>query len=418
MSELLEGYRMLDLTDDKGALCGKMFADMGADVIKVEPPEGCPTRRIPPFLEDRPGPDTSLYFLAYQAGKRSVTIDLDNAEGRRTFADLASKADFLVESFPLGYLDSLGVGYEALAAVNPALIYASITPFGDRGPGRHYKSYDIVNWASGGMMYLMGEAGKPPLQMSLPQAGLHAGAEAAVASLIAHHARARSGRGQRVVVNMQACIVWTLMNEQAMPILHGNHLERSGVYVGSADVRRKMVFQCRDGHVTVLIIGGAGGTASTKALIGWMAEEGLAAEWMKTKDWASWTPGLFMAITERDRFEIEDLEQHVERFFLTKSKRELYAGALQRRILMAPVSTVADIAADEQLKSRGFFIPIEHENLGRTLIFPGPFAKLSAAPVGTSRRAPTLGEHNQEVFGALLGYGSRRIGELRAVGAI
>ncbi len=120
--DLLKGFRMLDLSDEKGALCGKIFADLGADVIKVEPPGGCPTRRIAPFLDDQPGADSSLYFLAYQASKRSVTLNLESADGRNLLAELAKKSDFLVESFPVGYLDSIGVGYEALAKLNPRLI--------------------------------------------------------------------------------------------------------------------------------------------------------------------------------------------------------------------------------------------------------------------------------------------------------
>ncbi len=176
--------------------------------------------------------------------------------GARSLRELAAKSDFLVESYPLGYLDSIGLGYDALAKKNPRLIYASITPFGDTGPGKDYAWADIITWAAGGMMYLMGEEGKPPIQMSLPQAGLHAGGEAAVAMMLAHYPRQIDGLGQRIVVNMQACIVWTLMNEQAMPFLHGNHLSRTGVFVGSADARRKMVYECKDGNISILITGG------------------------------------------------------------------------------------------------------------------------------------------------------------------
>ncbi len=411
--ELLKGYRALDLTDDKGALCGKIMADLGADVIKVEPPAGCATRTIPPFLEDRPGQDRSLYFIAYEAGKRSITLNLESAEGRGLFADLAAHADFLVESHPVGYLDSLGLGYETLAKRNPRLIHTSITPFGDTGPGKDYKAADIVTWAAGGMMYMMGEEGRPPLQMSAPQAGLHAGAEAAVASLIAHYARGSSGEGQRVLINMQACIVWTLMNEQAMPILHGDHLRRSGVYVGSMGIRRKMVFRCRDGYISTLLTG-----ISLKALIDWMAEMGFAPESMVKKDWLSWTPGIFMKASEQDRLEAAGLEEAVERFFMTMTKGEIYAQTLRRRLLLAPVSTVADIAADEQLRAREFFMPVMHENLGRTLTFPGPFAKMSLTPIGTPRRAPQLGEHNEEVLGEILGLGRSRIAELRAAAVL
>ncbi|MGH7948385.1 MAG: CaiB/BaiF CoA transferase family protein, partial [Candidatus Binataceae bacterium] len=370
-SEVLKGYTMLDLCDEKGALCGKIFADLGVDVIKVEPPNGCPTRRIPPFLDDQPGPDRSLYSLAYNAGKRSVTANLQSPEGCALVSELAKHADFLVESYPLGHLDALGLGYEALATHNPRLIYTSITPFGDRGPGRGYKAYDINIWAAGGMMFLMGEEGKPPIEMSLPQAGLHAGAEAAVSSLIAHYPREIEGRGQRVVVDMQACIVWTLMNEQAVPILHGDYLKRSGLFTGSGDTRRQVVFRCKDGHISIMIAGGPVAAPSTIALIAWMDEKGFASEWMKSKQWMTWTPGLFMKMTDQDRHEVADLEDKVGRFLLTMTKAEIYQGALKRRILRAPCATVAEIAADAQLKSREFFVEVDHDTVGRKLTLPG-----------------------------------------------
>jgi len=403
---------MLDLSDEKGALCGKIFADLGADVIKLEPPGGCSTRRIPPYLEDRAGPDTSLYFLAYQAGKRSVTIDIESSAGRDLARALIEKSDFIVESFEVGYLDSIGLGYLALAAINPRIILTSITPFGDRGPGKTYQSHDINVWAAGGMMYLMGKPDRPPLEMSLPQAGLHAGAEAAVASLIAHYARGSTGGGQHVVVDMQACIVWTLMNEQAMPILHGDHLERTGVYVGSAGMRRKVIFKCRDGYISALI--GAG--ASTKALVDWMLECGYGAPWMKTKDWLNWTPAI--AMTKNDQDQVLDLEERVQSFFMTMTKREIYAAAIKRRLLLAPVADVSDIASDPQLRAREYFVPIRDENLGRTLTLPGAFARLSRTPIGPAGRAPTLGEHTGEVLREIAGYEASKIAALRSAGVI
>jgi benzylsuccinate CoA-transferase BbsE subunit len=417
-SELLKGFRMLDLTDEKGALCGKIFADLGAEVIKVEPPGGCSTRSIPPFLKDVPGSDRGLYAIAYHAGKKSVTANLDSADGRAVVAELAAKADFLVESYPVGYLDSIGLGYDPLAAANARLIYTSITPFGDKGPGRDYKWADIISWAAGGAMYMMGEEGRPPLEMSMPQAGLHAGGEASVSSLIAHWPRQVDGQGQRIVVDMQACIVWTLMNEQAMPILHGDHIRRTGVYTGSKDTKRKMVYQCKDGHISSLIAGGGIGGASTTALVKWMAEKGFAADWMLAKDWTTWVPGMFMALTDRDRFEISDLEDRIQRFFMTMTKKEIYEQTLKRRILLGPVATVADIAEDPQLKAREYFIEVEHDTVGRKITMPGAFAKLSVTPIGPPARAPRIGENNEEIYRGLLGMSAARIAELRAAGAI
>src|SRR5271156_3699365 len=418
-SELLSGFRMLDLADEKGALCAKIFADMGADVIKVEPPQGCSTRRIPPFVDNLPEADRSLYFIAYQAGKRSATLNLESPDGRALLEDLVRKSDFVLESFPVGYIESIGLGYERLAELNPRIIQTSITPFGDTGPGKNYKACDIVSWAAGGQMFLMGEEGRPPLEMSLPQAGLHAGAEAAVASLLAHYPREIEGRGQHVVVDMQACVAWTLMNEQAMPILHGDYIRRSGVHYTAIGARRKLVYACKDGYISTLLAGGSGvGAISMNGLVGWMAENGFAADWMTKKNWASWVPGILMKATEGDYEEIADLEDRVQRFFSTMTKREIYAEALKRRILLAPVATAADIADDEQLKARNYFVRVEHDTLGRTLTLPGAFAKFSVTPIGPGRRAPRLGEHNGEVWGELLGIDGTRLGRLRAIGAI
>jgi benzylsuccinate CoA-transferase BbsE subunit len=415
---LLRGLRMLDLSDDKGALCGKIFADMGADVIKIEPPAGCPTRQIPPFLDDQAGPDRSLYFLAYQAGKQSITLNLEGAAGRALLSELVQRADFLVESLPIGRMDTFGLSYDALAKINPRLIYTSITPFGDKGPGRDYKAADIVTWAAGGAMFMMGEEGKPPIQMSQPQAGLHAGGEAAVASMIAHYARGADGLGQHIVVNMQACVVWTLMNEQAMPLLHGDYLRRNGVFTGAIGGRRKTVYRCADGHVSFLIAGGAY-LNSTNAVIAWMKEEGAAPEWlMREGGLKSLTPSGFMSATAQDLAELDRAEEAVQSFFLTKTKKELWANILKRRLFGAPVANAADISDDPQLKARDYFVTVEHAGLKRSLTMPGAFAKLSATPIGPQGAAPQLGEHNRAVYGELLGRSEEQIAKLRAAGAI
>ena len=416
-SELLNGVRMLDLTDERGALCGKMFADMGAEVIKIEPPQGCATRKIPPFLDDRPGPDHSLYFIAYQAGKRSITLNLESAEGRALLKQLVQRSDFLVEAFPLGYLESLGLGYDALAELNERLIHTSITPFGDKGPGKDYKAADIVSWASGGAMFLMGQEGRPPLQMSVPQAWLHAGAEAAVASMIAHYPRQMDGHGQHIVVNAQACGVWTLMNEQAMPLLHGDYLRRSGVFTGAIGGRRKTVYQCKDGHVSFLIAGGAYFN-STNAVIAWMKEEGAAPAWLvEAGGLKTLTPSGFMAASAADLKELDDAEEAVQRFFLTKTKKELWQNILKRRLFGAPIANAADIADDPQLQARDYFVTVDSV-LGRRFTLPGAFAKMSETPVGPQGAAPQLGQHNGEIYGGLLGLSETETAELRASGVI
>jgi len=414
----MAGYRMLDLSDEKGMLCGKIFADMGVEVIKIEQPGGDPARNLQPFHQDEPDPEKSLFWFAYNAGKKSVTLDLATADGRAVFQDLVKVSDFVLESFPVGYLDSLGLSYDALSRLNPRIILTSLTPFGDTGPGREQQADDIVLWATGGMMAIMGERDRSPVRMNLLQSYFHAGAEAAVGTMAAHYPRELTDEGQHVVVNMQACIVWTLMNEQAYPILHGNSVQRNGVFVGSTGMRQRTVFPCKDGHITLLLAGGPL-AFSLRAFVKWMDEKGLCPKWMAEKDWSMWGPATFMnAKGDEVQKEIDAIEAAVTAFLMTMTKTEIYAEALKRRILLAPVATVADIMASEQLAARNFFVPISHEDLGATISYPGPFAKLSETPLAVTGRAPHIGEHNREVYGVLLAYSKEKLLTLRAVGAI
>jgi crotonobetainyl-CoA:carnitine CoA-transferase CaiB-like acyl-CoA transferase len=268
------------------------------------------------------------------------------------------------------------------------------------------------------MMYLMGEEGKPPLEMSLPQAGLHAGAEAAVASLIAHYPREIDGAGQHVVVDMQACVVSTLMNEQAMPLLHGDYLRRSGIFTGAIGGRRKTVFRCKDGYISGLLAGGAY-LPSTNATIEWMKEDGAAPTWLtQPGGLKSLTPSSFMNATEADLRELEMAEEVLERFLITKTKKEIWQNILRRRILAAPVATVADIADDPQLAARDYFVDISAPQLQRKFTMPGAFAKLSATPIGPAGPPPQIGQHNREIYCGLLRLTPDRLAALTAAAAI
>jgi crotonobetainyl-CoA:carnitine CoA-transferase CaiB-like acyl-CoA transferase len=267
-------------------------------------------------------------------------------------------------------------------------------------------------------MFLMGEEGKPPIQMSEPQAWLHAGAEAAVASMIAHYARQTDGVGQHIVVNAQACGVWTLMNEQAMPLLHGDYLRRNSVYTGAIGGRRKTVYQCKDGHISFLLAGGAYYNSS-KAVIAWMRDEGAAPDWLAEESGLkTLTPAGFMAASAADLKELDDAEEAIQRFFQGKTKKELWENILKRRLFGAPVANAADIAGDPQLKSREYFVKVDHAGLGREFTLPGAFAKLSETPVGPQGAAPQVGEHDHEIYGGVLGLSNTEIVALRAAGII
>ena len=183
---LLAPFRALDITDEKGFLCGKVLGDLGADVIKIEKPGGDPARSIGPFYHDIPDPEKSLYWFAFNMNKRGITLDIETADGQQIFKKLATTADFVIGSFPPGYMDKLGLGYSALSEINPQTIVTSITPFGQTGPYQDFKGSDIVAMAMSGLMYLIGDPDRPPVRISFPQAYLHAGVEGAVGSMVAH----------------------------------------------------------------------------------------------------------------------------------------------------------------------------------------------------------------------------------------
>ena len=180
---LLSPYRVLDLTGQGGLLCGKILADLGADVIQVEPPGGSTSRNIGPFYQDDVHPEKSLFWWSYAANKRSITLNLETADGRDLLKRLVKSAHFLIESFPPGYMDGLSLGYTGLEAINPELVMVSITPFGSDGPYARWKAPDIVGMALGGFMYLTGDSDRPPLRVSIPHFHLHGAAAGAAGAL-------------------------------------------------------------------------------------------------------------------------------------------------------------------------------------------------------------------------------------------
>jgi crotonobetainyl-CoA:carnitine CoA-transferase CaiB-like acyl-CoA transferase len=220
------------------------------------------------------------------------------------------------------------------------------------------------------------------------------------------------------VVDTQACVVWTLMNEQAYPMLHGEFLRRTGPLVGSADIARRTVYPCADGYVTFILTGGNPYANSSRLMVEWMIEEGAAPDWLKEVDFDEWTVARLMG---RDPALLELMrksEQAVHDFFARKTKMELYLGAIERRILLAPVSTPKDIAEDRQLAARDYFRTVRHETVDRDLRLPGRFARFSAVQTGELNPAPRLGQHNVDVYRDLLGLPLERVRYLYSTGVI
>ncbi len=387
--------------------CGRVLADMGADVVKVEPPGGDPDRRIGPWLAETPDHERGAWWLACNAGKRSVTLDLESGAGRALFRRLAAGADILVESFPPGAMDAHRLGYGALEAENPALVYVSVTPYGSKGPRAGYRGSDLTALAMGGLMYTQGDDDRAPVGFALPQAPLHAGVEGAAGALFAYAERRRSGKGQFVDVSTQEAVSWTLMNTIQFWDVMGIDVKRGGAQRRRPDgARIRLHWPCKDGYVTFM------GRNDYQGLAAWMQAEGFSSDPVLDRDWSAVTP---WTLTQDD---IDRLEPLAGRFFTDRTAEDLYAGAIKWRFILYPVYTVGDLPGYSQLQDRSFFVQVEDPDLGESLTYPGGFVKTSEAAPYVHGRAPRLGEHNRAVYQGELGLSNQQLASLRRTGAI
>ncbi len=394
---MLSPYRVLDLTDERGIIAGQILADLGADVIAVEPPGGSAARRRGPFAGDVSDPEGSLFWWAYARNKRSITLDLESRDGRDRLMDLARGADFLIESAGAGEMDRRGLGYEALAAQNPGLIYVSLSPFGQDGPKASYATTDLTILAAAGPLALTGDDDRAPVRLVLPQAWLHAGAEAAGAALIAHFERVGSGRGQHLDVSAQQAAAQA---SQSMILAHflgepDSQRVNGGVKVGPLTVQ--LIFPAADGHVAIALLFGTAIGPFTRRLMEWVCAEGGCDEATRDKDWISYTALLLGG--QEPISEYERLKQVIAAFTATRTKEEMLRESLQRRLLIAPVTTIRDVVESQQLKAREYWRPLGQPGVAGDVRVPGPLVKASCTPIRYRRPAPRLGQHTAEILG-------------------
>ena len=411
---LLAPYRVLDLTDERGLLAGKILADLGADVVQIEPPGGNPARNIGPFYGDDPQPEKSLFWWAYAANKRSITLDLEQKDGQALLKKMVAEADFLIESFAPGYLDTLGIGYDVLAEINPKLVMVSITPFGQDGPYSNYQATDIVGMALGGFMYLTGDDDRAPIRISFPHFYLHGGAAGATAAMLAHTYRITSGQGQYVDVSCQQAVAKTLAHAPQIWDIEGAILKRMGVYrQTSGENRVRINWPCKDGYVNYMVQGGSV-AYSTRALLEWMKEDSFDTADLDAIDWEKMGYG---AITPEL---MDQLGGPLGDFFKGHTRAELVQGSLDRRILLFPVATPSALQDHPQLEARGYFKELEHPELGATVQYPGAFVKSGDGEdiAGIYRRPPLIGEHNTVIFQGELGITGSELESLKRSGVI
>ncbi len=413
---MLSPYRVLDLTTERGLLCGQILGDLGADVIKIEPPGGSPARYLGPFYQDEPQPDRSLLWWAYNRNKRGVTLDLTTPDGQAILRRLVESAHFFIESDNPGTLAQYGLGYDDLAALNPALIYVSITPFGQSGPKASYADSDLIIMAAGGPLVLTGDDDRAPVRVSLPQAYLHASAEAAVAALIAHHEQQRSGQGQHIDVSAQQAVAQAAFAGMLASPLNTNEYQRlsGGAKIGPFIVR--LVWPTRDGYVAIAYFFGPAIAPFTRRLMEWLHEEGFCDDTTRDKDWAAYTQLLLTG--QEPMEEYERLKVIIEDFTKTKTKAELFQGALERGLLIAPVTTLDEVVESDQLAARDYWRTLEHPELGRAFRYPGPFVQFSLTPITYRHRPPTISEHNRDIYMAELGYSEQQLTDLQTRGVI
>ena len=412
---LLSPYRVLDLTDELGFLCGKILGDLGADVVKVEPPGGDPARRLGPFYGNQPDPEKSLYWFGFNNNKRGITLNLESAKGRELFCRLAAKVDFIIESFTPGYLDSLNIGYPALSRLNPRLILTSITPFGQTGPYSRFKASDIEIMALSGCMSLTGDPDRAPLRVSFPQSYAWTGSYAAIGALIAHYYREQTGEGQQVDVSAQACLLWAFSHAHIFWDLNRHVEKRAGSFMTGRSItgaKMRVFWLCKDGYLNFIIYGGEAGRRTNQALVEWIDRQGMAPEFLKQKDWKAFD------IARVTQEEIDRMEEPIGEFFKGVTKAEFFKEVVKRQMLGYPVASVKEIFEDPQHEARGFWQRIEHSELKASMDYPGGFAKFSEGACQIWRRAPLIGEHNEEIYGQEFGMSSAEIAELKKQGVI
>lgn len=388
----LAGLRVVDAAGPAGSYCGKLFADMGADVILVEPLAGHALRREGPFIGDTVHPERSIPFAYYHTSKRGITLDLASAHGQEIFKRLIRSADLLIESEMPGVMAGRGLAAADLHAIKPNLVVTSITPFGQTGPYSRFLGEDLTLLAMGGLLYLSGHPDLAPTRLHGNQAFLMASMYSAVASLTAlGEAEKPGGRGEHIDVSIQECVAMALENTVPFFDLEGKVRKRTGLtqkYTGAG------LFPCLDGYIYVFV-GGLAAIRFWDGFVEWLNEAGAkGAERLRGPQWHE--------RAFRETQEARDIFAAVFAPFAAHRKQmDLYLEGQARRIPMAPVSTAATVARNPQLEARGFFVEVAHPATERRLRMPGAPYLLSATPWRIQRPAPRLGEHNAEVLGEI-----------------
>ncbi|MFC1941632.1 CaiB/BaiF CoA transferase family protein [Chloroflexota bacterium] len=383
---ILSGYRILDLTNEKGMFAARLLADMGAEVILVEKPGTRPA-------------GSSADYCYLNAGKRSISLDFERTGGRELFKRLVKKADVVVETESPGYLASLGLGYTELSEINPGLIMASITDFGQSGPYRDYQSSDMVAAALGGWMYVCGGPETPPLKPFGNQAYYSASLFTANGILLALWNRHAIGRGQYIDVSIMECVAATLDHVLVRYFYEDIVSERQGSQHWNNAFR---IFPCRDGYILLTLF------QQWETLVELLESEGMADD-LDDEKW-------------RDRDErlkgIDHVADVLERWTLAHTVSELVEKGQLMRFPWAEVSSIPELLSNRQLSERNYFVEIECTDTGGKYKAPGVPCRLSRSPWQVGDRSSGAGEHNLDIYQREMGLSIEEIEGLTREGVI
>ncbi|KAG0244712.1 hypothetical protein BGX31_008601 [Mortierella sp. GBA43] len=400
----LDGFRILDLTRVlAGPYCTQLLGDLGAEVIKIENPKGGDDTRAwgPPFAKNVDPSDPaqeSAYFLGVNRNKKSITVNLRSEEGKQVIHDLVKKVDILVENYVPGKLDEMGMGYKELSALNPRLIYTSITGYGQTGPYRTRPGYDVMIEAEGGLMYITGEENGTPVKVGVAVTDLTTGLYAYGAIMAAIIARGRTGRGQHIDCSLLDSQVVTLANIASSYLVSGQEAKRWGT--SHPSIVPYQVLPSKDSHIMI----GAGNDGQFKILCNVLGLDHLCEDpdYKANKDRVRNRKALIGILTER----------------LQTKDNEVWLKALEGRgIPFAPINNIAQTFAHPQVVARDMIQEIEHPKAGKIKL-AGPAVKYSETKPSIRIPPPLLGQHTDEVLKDVLGYNDQRIQQLKEKKAV
>ena len=411
---MLAPYRVIDFTDERGVLAGQMLADLGADVIQVEPPSGSSGRRLAPFFRQAgSSPARSIFWAAYTRGKRGVTCDLAHPRGRELAQRLIRSADFVFESSDIGAMTELGLGYEQAAGFAPEVVYASISAFGQAGPKSRYAASDLVIWAAGTPLLMTGDDDRRPVRISAPQAWAHAAADAAGGAMLAHFARLQTGRGQHVDVSAQVSAAQATLGQILAWSVGASEPQRSA---GGSKTRGVGTVPAADGYVVMAVAPGPAIGHFANHAARWLADQRACDPALAEEDFVTWAERAEAG--EADPTALERLREGMIEHVAAKTKQQMLEASIEYDLLLTPVLALNDIAESAQLESRDFWRDLAAET--GSIRFPGPPLKVmldGEEQRWGDRPPPRLGEHNREVYREL-GLADAEINDLAAEGVI